>query len=80
MEQLGPVYFDGKIVQCFQHVVNLFQALDLDLSSAYLTYTPGLPPSATEKKPSRPKTAKGKSGRPKTAKKLVPCSNILAKT
>jgi len=46
------------------------EEFDLDLSSAYLTYTPGLLPSASgEKKPSRPKTAKGKSGRPKTAKK-----------
>ena len=43
----------------------------MDLSSVYLTYTPGLPPAASDKKSSRPKTAKGKSARPKTAKKLV---------
>eukprot|EP00795_Rhopilema_esculentum_P000249 gene249-9894_t len=42
---------------------------ELDLSSVYLTYTPGLPPGTAEKKPSRPKTAKGKSSRPKTAKR-----------
>ena len=47
------------------------QAFDLDLSSVYLTYTPGLPPTTSDKKSSRPKTAKGKSSRPKTAKKYV---------
>eukprot|EP00794_Sanderia_malayensis_P007023 gene7023-7811_t len=45
------------------------EANDLSLSSVYLTYTPGIMPAPSEKKPSRPKTSKTKSGRPKTSKR-----------